>query len=88
MDTMTIIIVGIFCLVLVYFIVRAPKKISHLFGHSAIRITIGILLLFFFNVFGGMIGLHIPINIFTVLVTSILGIFGMLSLAAIHLFVL
>ncbi|MBO1004480.1 pro-sigmaK processing inhibitor BofA family protein [Pseudogracilibacillus auburnensis] len=88
MNTTTMIIIGIIGLVIVLFIIRAPSKASKILGHGAIRLTIGVLLLFFLNVFGGSIGLHVPINIFTVLVSSVLGIFGVTSLAAIHLFIL
>lgn len=88
MDTMTMMIVGFFCFVLVYLIVRLPEKLSRLLGRSVVRLTVGLLLLFFFNVFGGYIGLHVPINLFTLSVTTILGLFGMISLAAIHIFIL
>lgn len=88
MDTMTMMIVGFFCFVLVYLIVRLPEKVSRLLGRSVVRLTVGLLLLFFFNVFGGYIGLHVPINLFTLSVTTILGLFGMISLAAIHIFIL
>lgn len=67
---------------------RIPKKVMRFVGGSIIRLTIATLLLFFLNVFGGMLGLHIPINIFTVLVSTVLGVFGIASLVAIHLFIL
>ena len=83
--TIALIVVGI---ILVFFLFRNPAHTIRILGNGAIRLTIGVLLLFFFNVFGGYIGLHIPINIFTVLVSSILGIFGITSLSAIHIFIL
>ncbi len=82
------IVVGVLTLALIIFLFRSPAKTMRLLGTSTIRLTIGVLFLFFFNVFGGSIGLHIPINVFTVLVSSILGIFGVTSLAAIHIFIL
>lgn len=82
------ILVGIFVILGLFFIFRTPAKSARLIGSGVIRLTIGVLFLFFFNVFGGAIGLHIPINIFTVLISSILGIFGVTSLAAIHIFIL
>lgn len=82
------IVVGVLALALIIFLFRSPAKTMRLLGTSTIRLTIGVLFLFFFNVFGGSIGLHIPINVFTVLVSSILGIFGVTSLAAIHIFIL
>lgn len=75
-------------MIFVFFLFRQPSHTIRIVGNGVIRMTIGVLLLFFFNVFGGYIGLHIPINIFTVLVSSILGIFGVTSLAAIHIFIL
>lgn len=75
-------------IVLAIFLIRAPVKLTRLIGKSVIRITIGVLVLFFINVFGGTIGLHIPINVFTVLVSSILGLFGVISLASIHWFLI
>lgn len=83
----TFIVIGI-VLVVLLIVVRIPKKVMHIIGNSIIRITIATLLLFFLNVFGGMISLHIPINLFTVAVSSILGVAGIASLVAIHLFIL
>lgn len=79
------IIVG---LIILLFIVGAPVKPMKHIGKATMKLGIGALLLFFLNVFGGAIGLHIPINLFTVLVSGFLGIFGVGSLAAIHLFIL
>jgi len=83
-----IIILTAIGITLTIFFIRAPTILTRFIGQSAIRVTIGILFLFFVNVFGASIGLHIPINIFTVLISSILGLFGVISLACIHLFLL
>jgi inhibitor of the pro-sigma K processing machinery len=88
MQPMTIIVLGVICFIFIVFIVRAPKKWTQFIGSSAIRLAIGVLFLFFFNVFAANFGLHIPINIFTVLISSILGIFGVGALAAIHFMIL
>lgn len=82
------ILVGILVLLGLFFIFRSPAKSVRVIGTGVIRLTIGVLFLFFLNVFGGAIGLHIPINIFTVIISSILGLFGVTSLAAIHIFIL
>jgi len=82
------ILLGLLTIVILFIIIRSPARTMRLLGHSTIRLTIGVLFLFFFNVFGGSLGLHIPINVFTVIVSSILGIFGVTSLAAIHIFIL
>lgn len=84
----TMIIIGTIGLALIIFFVRGPSVVTRFVGQSAIRVTIGVLLLFFLNVFGGAIGLHIPINMFTVLISSILGLFGVISLACIQLFIM
>jgi len=60
----------------------------HLIGQSMVKVAIGLLLLFFINLFGGWIGLHVPINLFTVIVSGFLGLFGIVSLTAIHLLIL
>lgn len=85
---LAIIIIVVISMILIFFLFRKPALTMRIIGNGVIRMTIGVLLLFFFNVFGGYIGLHIPINIFTVLISSILGIFGITSLAAIHIFIL
>lgn len=77
------IMVGIVILLL---IIGAPIKPMRFLAHSTVKIGIGILFLFFFNVFGGSIGLHIPMNLFTVIVSGFLGLFGVASLAAIQIF--
>jgi len=83
-----LILFGVISIIILFLIIRLPAKMIRLLGSGAIRLTIGVLFLFFFNVFGGSLGLHIPINVFTVIVSSILGIFGVTSLAAIHIFIL
>jgi inhibitor of the pro-sigma K processing machinery len=75
-------------LIILLLIVGAPVKPMRFIGHTTIKLGIGILFLFFVNVFGGAIGLHIPINLFTVIISGFLGLFGVASLAAIHLFII
>lgn len=84
----TIIMISTIAIILIIFFIRSPAALTRFIGQSAIRVTIGVLCLFFINVFGNAIGLHIPINLFTVLITSVLGLFGVTSLACIHLFLL
>lgn len=85
MDALYIVVVVAFVL---FILLRMPKQMMRLLGNGIVRITIATLLLFFLNVFGGYIGLHIPINIFTVFVSTLLGFAGIASLVAIHLFLL
>lgn len=81
-------IITILLILLVISFIITPFVSMRMLGKGTVKIVIGVLFLFFFNVFGGLIGLHIPINIFTVIVSSFLGLFGIVSLAAIHIFVL
>ncbi|MBU5266072.1 pro-sigmaK processing inhibitor BofA family protein [Virgibacillus proomii] len=75
-------------LIILLLLVGTPVKFMRIIGQTTVKLGIGILFLFFINVFGGVIGLHIPINLFTVVIAGFLGIFGLASLSAIHLFVL
>ncbi len=80
----SLVIVGIIILLLA----GAKLKPIRFIGQSAAKLGVGVLLIFFLNVFGGAIGLHIPINLFTAVISGFLGIFGLASLAAVHLFVM
>lgn len=84
----TIIIVSFVLLIGVLLVAGAPLKPMKLIGNGAVRVVIGVLFIFFFNVFGASVGLHIPINVYTALVTGLLGLPGLASLVAIHMFVL
>ncbi|WP_164670596.1 pro-sigmaK processing inhibitor BofA family protein [Virgibacillus doumboii] len=84
----TLVISIMVALIVILLFVGAPVKPMRFIAHSTVKLGIGILFLFFLNVFGGAIGLHIPINLFTVIVSGFLGLFGLASLAAIHLFII
>ncbi|QKY70868.1 pro-sigmaK processing inhibitor BofA family protein [Lentibacillus sp. CBA3610] len=84
----TLVISIMVALIVILLFVGAPVKPMRFIANSTVKLGIGILFLFFFNVFGGAIGLHIPINIITVIISGFLGLFGLGSLAAIHLFIL
>lgn len=71
----------------VLLIAGAPLKPLRYLGNGAIKVVIGVLFLFFFNVFGASLGVHIPINVFTAMISGFLGLPGLASLAAIQLFV-
>ena len=81
----TVVIVGLLSLVVLLLVVGAPVKSIRFIGRATIKIAIGVLFLFFFNVFGGYIGLHIPINVFTVSVSSVLGVIGIVALACMQI---
>lgn len=82
----TVMIVGLISLIILIFLIGAPMRLMKFIGNYGVKLLIGILLLFFFNVFGGAIGMHIPINLFTVLVSGLLGFFGVISLAVLMFF--
>lgn len=75
-------------LIILLLFIGAPVKPMRFIAHTTVKLGIGVLFLFFFNVFGGSLGLHIPINLFTVIISGFLGIFGVSSLAAIQIFLL
>jgi len=74
--------------IIILLIVGTSFKPLRWIGRTILRLGIGILILFFFNVIGGAIGLHIPINLFTAVVSGFLGLSGIASLAAIHVFII
>jgi len=84
----TIIMVSIVLLIGVLLIAGAPLKPMKFLANGAVKVVIGVLFIFFFNVFAGSVGLHIPINVYTAMVSGFLGLPGLASLVAIHLFVL
>ena len=84
----TIVISIMVGLIILLLLVGTPIKFMRIIGQTTVKLGIGILFLFFINVFGGAIGLHIPINLFTAVIAGFLGIFGLASLSAIHLFIL
>ncbi|UOR10712.1 pro-sigmaK processing inhibitor BofA family protein [Halobacillus amylolyticus] len=69
-------------------IVGLPASPIKWIGQALMRVVIAVVLLFFVNLFGAQFGLHVPINGFTAVASAILGIPGVLSLTAIHLWVL
>lgn len=74
--------------IMIYIFLKYPNRMIRFFSFVTIRLTVGILLLFFLNVVGGLVGIHIPINLFTVSISSLLGIYGVATLTAVHLFFL
>ncbi|WP_407272228.1 pro-sigmaK processing inhibitor BofA family protein [Radiobacillus sp. PE A8.2] len=83
----TVIVISMVVLIAILLIVGAPLKPMRFVAQSGVKLVIGVLFLFFFNVFGASLGLHLPINIFTAVITGFLGIPGLASLAAMHIFI-
>ncbi|MFD2923923.1 pro-sigmaK processing inhibitor BofA family protein [Halobacillus naozhouensis] len=69
-------------------IVGLPSSPVKWVGQALMRVVIAVVLLFFVNLFGAQFGLHVPINGFTAVISALLGIPGVISLTAIHLWVL
>ncbi len=84
----TVVISIMVALIILLLIMGAPIKPTRLIAHSTVKLGVGFLLLFYLNVFGGAIGLHIPINVFTIIISGFLGVFGISSLVAIQTFLL
>lgn len=84
-STVVISLMLVFIVVLLF--VGAPIRPVRFVGQTMAKLGIGLLFLFFFNVFGGSIGLNIPINLFTTAISGFLGIFGVAALAVIQIFV-
>ncbi|SET74474.1 inhibitor of the pro-sigma K processing machinery [Oceanobacillus limi] len=84
----TLVISIMIALIVILLFVGAPVKPMRFIAQGTVKLGIGVLFLFFFNVIAGSIGLHIPINLFTAVVSGFLGLFGVASLAAIHLFII
>lgn len=82
-----IVIIGIVALIILLLVVGAPLKPMRWFMQGSVKLIIGVLCLFFFNIFGASIGWHLPINIYTAGMIGFLGIPGFLSLTALHLWV-
>ncbi|WP_047986287.1 pro-sigmaK processing inhibitor BofA family protein [Ornithinibacillus californiensis] len=87
MDPTIVISIMVAVIVLLLFVGTSFKPMRFLVN-GTVKLGIGILFLFFFNVIGGSFGLHIPINLFTAVVSGFLGLFGVASLAAIHMIIL
>ena len=84
----TVIISIMVAVIVVLLFVGTSFKPMRFLVNGTVKLGIGILFLFFFNVIGGTFGLHIPINVFTAVISGFLGLFGVASLAAIHLIIL
>ncbi|MFD1019339.1 pro-sigmaK processing inhibitor BofA family protein [Thalassobacillus hwangdonensis] len=87
MDPLVVIAVLVFAVILIMML-GAPVKPMKWVGQASIKLLIGVLLLFFANVFGAGFGLHIPINMVTAVIAGVLGLPGVLSLTAIQMWVL
>ncbi len=72
----TIIIVGILTLVFIFLVFGVASKPLRFIGKVIFHVTLGIALLFIVNVVGTYFDFHIPINMGTAAITSLLGTTG------------
>ena len=70
-------------LIMLLLLIGAPLKPMRWIGGAIVKLLIGALFLFFLNLFGTSINLHIPINLITTCVSGFLGIPGLCALVAI-----
>ncbi|WP_430742642.1 pro-sigmaK processing inhibitor BofA family protein [Bacillus atrophaeus] len=85
----SIFIIGIILgLIVLLFLSGAPAKPLRWVGITAVKFVVGALLLVCVNMFGGSLGIHVPINIVTTGVSGILGIPGVAALVVIKHFII
>ncbi|MCZ0702187.1 inhibitor of the pro-sigma K processing machinery [Natronobacillus azotifigens] len=77
----------IIAMITILLIVGAPIKPIQALMQGAMKLAIGALFLFFFNIVAASVGMHLPINVVTATIAGFLGIPGMISLTALHIFV-
>jgi inhibitor of the pro-sigma K processing machinery len=86
--TPTMVIAFMTTVIFLLLIFGTPFKPVQLIGQGLVKIVIGALFLFFVNVFGVPLDIHIPINIITAAISGILGLPGIGALIAIKFFIL
>ncbi|MRG87920.1 pro-sigmaK processing inhibitor BofA [Salinibacillus xinjiangensis] len=83
------IIIGVILAVILLILIKGlPMRGLQYLSQGIVKVLIGALILFFINIFGANFGLHIPINLFTTVISGFLGIPGVASLFAIHFILL
>ncbi|RCW64602.1 pro-sigmaK processing inhibitor BofA family protein [Saliterribacillus persicus] len=82
------VISGFIVAIVLLLTVGVSKKGLSIIGSGFSKLAIGVLMLFFLNLFGAYFGIHIPINAFTAIIVGFLGLAGIVSLSALHLFIL
>nr|WP_295975639.1 pro-sigmaK processing inhibitor BofA family protein [uncultured Bacillus sp.] len=74
--------------ILLLLLIGAPLKPIQFLGQGIIKLLIGALLLFFLNLLGNQMGIHIPINFVTSAISGLLGIPGLFALVAIDMWII
>ncbi|AWC27011.1 pro-sigmaK processing inhibitor BofA family protein [Bacillus cytotoxicus] len=84
----TLVIVSILTLVFILLIFGASLKPIRFIGKVVARVIIGVTLLFIVNIIGTYFDFHLPINVGTASVSSLLGIPGIFALVIIKLYIM
>ncbi|KAF1677157.1 sigma-K factor-processing regulator BofA [Bacillus mexicanus] len=84
-----IFIIGIILgLVILLFLSGSATKPFKWIGITAVKFVAGALLLVCVNMFGGSLGIHVPINFITTAISGILGVPGIAALVVIKQFII
>ncbi|MBU2661844.1 sigma-K factor-processing regulator BofA [Bacillus cabrialesii] len=84
-----IFIIGIILgLVILLFLSGSASKPLKWVGITAVKFVAGALLLVCVNMFGGSLGIHVPINLVTTAISGILGVPGIAALVIIKQFII
>lgn len=81
---MTLVFLALF-IVLMILVVRASLSQPHILLKSMIHILGGVVGLWLVDVFLSVLGLEIPINVFTIVLVGFLGFPGVIALSALQL---
>lgn len=87
MNPLIVISVIAFCILLLLLFGASVKPLKWV-GQACVKLIVGALFLFFFNMIGTNFSLHIPINLVTVAVSGFLGLPGLCALVAIDQLIL
>jgi inhibitor of the pro-sigma K processing machinery len=79
-DFMQLVFAGLFLVFLIYLVGKIVVKPFRLIFKIFFNSLFGVLLLWGYNFIGNFIGIVIPINVFTVLISGFLGIPGLIVL--------
>ncbi len=85
METVNIVMAGLFLLVIIFIIAQVIMKPIKLVWKLLLNSVIGLLLLLLTNFLGAYFSFALPINVITVLVSGFLGIPGILLLICFQL---
>ncbi|MGG3843566.1 pro-sigmaK processing inhibitor BofA family protein [Anoxybacillus kestanbolensis] len=84
----TVVIVSIISLIVIILLIGIPIRFTRWISEGIVRLVIGALFIFLINVVGNVSGIHLPINLFTVMVTGFLGIPGVVALIFIQQYII